>query len=181
MSTNRALILISMLLVLTQAGISQDEPRSRASFALAVSADRVEFQPGMPIPLKLTITNTSVSDFHYSVAVVSCAPIINEWVKVRQVQIQLDDINRNQVPLSVYGSVAQRRPRAEGEQGFGCGGRSATEVLKPGESLTEEVDLSKEFDIKKPGKYTVRAERFDEKAKAMVKAEPVTLVISAAK
>jgi hypothetical protein len=132
------------------------------------------------------MTNTSDHDLHLSLMYVMCPPLINAYVTVRQVQVQLYDDEGNPVPLTVYGAVVQGRNRADREQaggkrerGVGCGGHGQLAVLKPGETLTEEADLSKEFDIKKPGRYTVRAERFDKESKAAVKSDAATVTFSA--
>ncbi len=175
-----------MLLVFTRAGASQDEPRSKPSFAVAVSAAHVEFEPGAPIPVKLTMTNTSDRDLTFSVTGVQCPPLINEWVTMRQVQVLLYDSEGNLVPLTRYGAAVQGRtgpvakaPGADREQGVGCGGRSTIEILRPGESRIEETDLSKEFDIKKAGTYTVRAQRLDKESQGLVKSEAVTVTLVA--
>jgi hypothetical protein len=185
---NRSLLLISMLLVFTRAGVSQDEPRSKPQFAVGASAAHVEFKSGAPIPVKLTMTNTSDRDLHYTVFAKGCPPPINYLsVTMRQVQALLYDSEGNLVPLTPYGAAVQGRtgpvaipPGRERQYGVGCGGGGTEGVLKPGKSLIEEADLSKEFAIKKPGKYTVRAQRLDEESKAVVKSEAVTVTFTAA-
>ena len=116
-----------------------------------------------------------------------CRPLINVPVTVRQVQLQLYDSQGKMVPLTLYGKVAQGTSDADREQsgagreqGIACGGSGTLEVLKPGESRVEETDLSKEFDIKKPGRYTVRAQKLDQESKAVVKSEAVTVTFTAA-
>ncbi len=42
------------------------------------------------------------------------------------------------------------------------------------ESLNEEAGPSKEFDIQKPARYSVRAQRFDKESKAQGKSGSVT-------
>ena len=174
-----------MLLVLAKAGACQDVPRSKPSFAIEVGAERAEFNPGASVPVKLTMTNTSDHDLRFSVMVVQCRPLINVPVTVRQVQVQLYDGEGNPVPLTVYGKVVQGRSGAGREQsgvdrehGVGCGGGGTLGILKPGESRIEEADLSKEFDIKKPGMYTIHAQRFDRESKTVVKSKAITLKFS---
>jgi hypothetical protein len=175
-----------MLLVFARIGVSQGEPRSKVPYALAVHADRVQFQPGVPIPVKLTMTNTSNRDLRLSVRLMWYPPPMNLSVKVRQVQLVLYDSEGNLVPLTQYGAMVQGRtgpvatpPGAEREHGVGCGGGGTLEILKPGESRIEEADLSKEFDIKKPGRYTVLAQRLDRESKAFVRSDAVTVIFAA--
>jgi hypothetical protein len=188
MRMNRTVIMVSMLLVLTRAGSSQGEPRLKPSFAVAAGAERVEFKPGAPMPVKLTMTNTSDRDLRYTVFSMWCPPPIEHLSgRMRQMQILLYDSEGNLAPLTPYGVAVQgitgpvaTPPGAERGQGVACGGGGTVGVLKPGESLIEEADLSKEFDIKKPGRYTIRAQRLDKESKAVVRSEAVTVTFTAA-
>lgn len=106
---------------------------------------------------------------------------------MRQTQILLYDSEGNLVPLTPYGAAVQGRTGpvampsgAERQQGVACGGGGTLGVLKPGESLIEEADLSKEFYIKKPGRYTIRAQRLDKESKAVVRSEAATVTLSVA-
>ncbi|HWB85106.1 MAG TPA: hypothetical protein VG675_13260 [Bryobacteraceae bacterium] len=65
-------------------------------------------------------------------------------------------------------------------KGVGCGGGGTLDILKPGESRTEEADLSKEFNIKKPGPYKLRTQKLDTDNKAVVKSEALTITFTAA-
>ena len=187
MRTNRNLITVSVVLVLTGTGFSQEEARSKPSFTVAAGAERVEFNSGVPMPVTLTMTNTSDRDLRYSVFWKRCPPPIEHLsATMRQMQVLLYDSEGNLVPLTQYGASVQGRtgpvaipPDAERRQGYGCGGSGTLGILKPGESLIEKADLAKEFDIKKPGRYTVRAQRLDQANEAVVKAEAVTVTLTA--
>lgn len=175
MRLERQLVLAATLILLAKGGASQDEPHWKPSFSIALSADRMEFKAdGSPTPLKLAMSNTSDLDLRFDVLVKRCKHLDYVPVTVRQVDVQVYDSDGNPVPLTLYGKAVRGRA---GE----CFGRGAQGVLKPGDSLAEEVDISKEFEIKKPGRYTIRAQRWDEESKSMVKAEPLTVIVSAAK
>ncbi len=172
MELEHRLALISMLLLFTADAVGQDELRSKSPFSIALSAERLEFRPGSPIPLKVMMTNTSDRDLRFDIIFIRDKELNYEPVKERLVDVQLYDNEGNSVPLTLFGRVARGRCL--------CFGKGVQGLLRPGESLTEEADLSKEFDIKQPGKYTIRAQRFDEKSKAMVKTEPLGVILSAA-
>lgn len=118
------------------------------------------------------MTNTSDRDLRFDVIFIRDKELNYEPVRERLVDVQLYDNEGNAVPLTLFGRVARGRCL--------CFGKGVQGLLRPSESLTEEADLSKEFDIKKPGKYTVRAERFDKESKAMVRSEAATVILSAA-
>jgi hypothetical protein len=182
---------ISTLLVLVGLADAQGIPAVKPSFSVATSATRAEVKIGTPIVLKLTMTNISDHDLRFSVRVLQCPPLISRWVEVRQVQVQLYDSEGNPVPLTLYGGVVQGRSgeyasrrakvplhgKGAREQGVGCGGGGTLGVLKPGESLTEDADLSKEFELRSPGRYTVYAQRWDEDRKAQVKSDRISLTV----
>lgn len=163
--------LISTLLLFAVAGFGQTEAHRKPSFSIAVHAERMEIRPGSPAHLKLTMTNTSDRDLHYSVSVLGAKSLNYEWETVRQVDVALYDSEGNSVPLTNYGKVIR------GQCGE-CGGGGTLGILKPGESLQEEADLNKEFGIRTPGRYTVRAQRFDEDNQALVKSEAITLIVA---
>jgi hypothetical protein len=185
MRLERKLMTVPVLLLFARGGFGQGGPQQKESVAVAINVARVEFRPGVPALVKLTMTNTSDRDIRLNVMVVQCRPLINEYVTVRQMQLHLYDSEGNLMPLTLYGKVVQGGPEPDEKQsrnnreaGVSCGGGGTLGILKPGESLTEEADLNKEFEIKKPGKYTVRAQRVDQESKAVVMsaAVPVTLV-----
>ena len=76
-------------------------------------------------------------------------------------------LNKDGQPVAEtdYGMGLHGRVR----QGVFGGGYATTESLKPGEAVHEESDLNKEFDLSRPGKYTVQAERTDRTTREVVK------------
>ncbi len=120
--------------------------------------------------LKMTMTNTSDHDLRFTVRVLQAKDLNYAPVNARQVDIQLLDSKGHFVPLTPYG-------RAVRGQCGECGGGGTLGDLRPGESLNEEVDLSREFDITKPGRYTVRAQQLDEASKLQVRSDPVTVTL----
>jgi hypothetical protein len=50
--------------------------------------------------------------------------------------------------------------------------------LKAGEARTEDVNVSKLYDLDQPGKYAIRFRHFDEETKAFVKSNTITVTVT---
>lgn len=177
--------LIPMTVLLVASGHAwQNEPLPKPSFSVAITTGAGEFKLGAAIPINLILTNTSGSDLRYSVKTIYCPPPVDIGVAQRQVQVMLYDEDKNLVPLTQYGALIQGKtgpvalpPEAVSRKGVGCGGGGTRGELKPGESKVEQADLNKDFDLKKPGKYTMRAQRLDDNSKTLVKSDVITITL----
>jgi hypothetical protein len=79
---------------------------------------------------------------------------------------------------------ARGEPAAETEyyRGFKEGGPDGIyeimgHPLEPGESLVDNVTLSKLYDLSLPGRYTIQARRRDSESKTYVKSNTITLTV----
>jgi hypothetical protein len=142
---------------------------------------------GSPVPLKLLLTNISDHDIGFSEYNVS-GPMLKH-VRLRQVDVQIRDGDGKLVAETEYGraihgrSVGQPGAVAADTSQPGRAGappRDVLSVLLPGRTLTEESDLSKEFDLSRPGKYTVQAtaRRTDPDTGLRVQSNTLTLTIT---
>jgi len=59
-------------------------------------------------------------------------------------------------------------------------GKGFESILKPGETMKgkDRLFISKWFDVRKPGNYTILVQRFDDASRQIVKAEPVTVTVT---
>jgi hypothetical protein len=55
---------------------------------------------------------------------------------------------------------------------------AAPHVLKPGETLKDEIVVTKLFDLSTPGKYTIQVDRHDDEGKTTVKANAITVTVT---
>jgi len=78
------------------------------------------------------------------------------------------------VPLTEYGLKANCLDSPGGVPRI-CAGSTFGDILEPGKSFRQTLALSKEYDLSKPGKYTVQASRFD--GKTDVKSNTLTLAV----
>ena len=51
-------------------------------------------------------------------------------------------------------------------------------TLKPGEGLTDKLNVSKLYDLSQPGKYSIQIRRFDEETKSFVKSNKITVTVT---
>jgi hypothetical protein len=58
------------------------------------------------------------------------------------------------------------------------GERGAMSGISAWASMIEQSDLSKEFDLSKPGRYTVQAQRWDNQTGQMVLSNKITITIT---
>jgi hypothetical protein len=127
-----------------------------------------EAKLGGPFQLKLSLTN--ISD--HGITLAGIPGLVNgplyKKVLLRAMDIQVRDASGNFVAETEFGKTIHARslqpppplppappnspprPGPEAPKGFGT-------YLAPGQSISEESDLSKEFDLSRPGTYTVRA------------------------
>ncbi len=127
---------------------AQDAPKPTRS--LAISVKQYQAKVGDPVPLAVEVTNVSDHDIWMA--------LLNGGNLHRMIHLVVSDGNGNPVQLTEEGK------RIHGE---GTGAPVAISAfsfpLKPGQGMREDADLAKEFDLKKPGTYTVHAEVRDGK------------------
>jgi hypothetical protein len=178
-------LLASTLFGLVAATAGSEQQPSKPSFAISLKMPSSETRVGMPVQLKLSLTNTSNHDIHFYENVVSGPGFRNQ--RLRQMYIQVRDVNDKPVAESEYGKAIHGRgtPRPQVVEHSSTPGRSQADTVSrgvisgidPGQISTEETDLTKEFDLSKPGKYTVQALRFDPASGQTVMSNKITFTI----
>ena len=177
--------LIPMLLGRGEVAAAQEQPR-KPSFAIVITASLSEIKVGLPVPLRLALTNTSDEPMHYSGGIVN-GPVFRK-MQLRQIDIQVHGSDGKPVAETEYGKTIHGRsiqpppvvndPSAPGRPVPGSGSHAIMSALDPRQTLTEESDLSKEFDLTKPGKYTVQAFQKDGNTGLIVISNKITFTIT---
>jgi hypothetical protein len=90
----------------------------------------------------------------------------------RLMDIQIRDSDGTPAPETERGKIIHRRA------GPLAGGNGFLHDCKPGETFTEQSDLSAEFELTKPGTYTVQASRYDSVSGQVVKSNTLTLTVT---
>lgn len=85
------------------------------------------------------------------------------------------DIASKPVPMTEYGLKANCLDSPGGVPRI-CSGSSFGDTLDPGKAFRQKLTLSKEYDLSKPGKYTIQAFRSD--GKTDVKSNVITLTVT---
>jgi len=115
---------------------------------------------GAPATIKATFINTSDHDIFESIGTPG-----------RAINIKVFSGNKP-VPETPYGLKAHGR---DSRPFVGSVFRAA---IRPGKLFKVEADLSKEYDLSKPGKYTVQAERWDSDIHQMVESNTITITVT---
>jgi hypothetical protein len=143
----------------TTAQVASEKP----PFTITISTPQATVKAGLDVKVEATMTNTSDQDVSYAVGV---GPIIN---------VDVRDAEGKPVSETPEGRKIHGTDRRDGPGGVLTVIRIP---LKPGKTLAGESILSKEYDLSKPGKYTVQAHRFDGVSMTMVKSNTITLTVT---
>jgi carboxypeptidase family protein len=154
--------------------VSSAVPVSSADQARAASSVSDEVaQPALPEP-KISITiktaqNTVAvgSDVQVEVAMknisqegVGFVPSGTMSYSTTSFRWDIRDSAGKPVPMTDYGLKANCLDSPGGAPRI-CAGSSFADILNPGRSLNEKLALSKEYDLSRPGRYTIQALKFD--------------------
>jgi hypothetical protein len=162
------IVLASMVCVEPVQEAQQASGKLPAPFVIKLSAQQTTFKKGSEIKLKVALTNTS-----------------NQQIFVRREK--RDDKAEFSYSFDVRDEAGKPAPEAKykralkGEQPEG----ETTVVVSapglvpidPGQSLDEEVIVSKLFDLSVPGKYVIHAERLDDTSNVSVNSNVVTITV----
>jgi hypothetical protein len=187
MNTRPTILLAILGVGLAPAGAAQEQQRPEPALKLVISVPEGEIRAGSPVPLNLTLTNTSDHDVWFTGFNVS-GPVFKH-VPLRQIDIQVRDSDAELVTETEFGKTIHGRsveqppvePPDPSKPGKPLPGtpRGVFMILQPGKALREQSDLSKEFDLSKPGRYTVHATttRLDPDAGGRVQSNDLTFTI----
>lgn len=153
------------LLALAGMGVAQSskQPReAKPSFAIIISTQHKEVAVGTPLLVRATMTNTS-------------AHVIGGGTSMgTAMHIMIFDSEGKEVPEAPELSKKQAKepglmPRT---------GTIFTAAVKPGRPYTEIFDVTEDYDLSRPGKYTIQAQKWDGFSKSRVKSNTITLTVT---
>jgi hypothetical protein len=164
---------------------AQEKPAPPA-FSLSLVAAQTAAKAGSPIALAVTLTNVSDHGLrgHFErvgESVMRAHRLEDYDALMRNVDIKVFDSDGKQVPETEYGAAVHGRPPINPSPGPSSGRFTSAPVpflIGPGKSLHENADLNKEFELTKPGKYTVQAQRYDNESNTLVTSNVITLTIT---
>jgi hypothetical protein len=162
-----SLSVIPMLLGCVGPAAAQDQQSKKSETAVTIAAPASEAKVGEPFQLKLSLTNISDHGITLAIPGLVDGPVYKK-VLFRVMDIEVRGAGGNPVAETEYGKTihgrsrqappppppappnSPPRPGPEAPKGFGI-------YLVPGDSISEQSDLSREFDLSRPGTYTVQA------------------------
>ncbi len=143
------------------AACAQSAPGPTLSLTITARQDHVKVGDSMP----LVVNATNVSDH-------DIPRVILNGGTLHQIRLIVSDAGGASVALTeegkrIYGEAAGHPLVIDNAVSF---------PAKPGQGMREDADLAKEFDLKKPGKYTVHAEIRD--GEQVVKSNEISFTLT---
>ncbi len=159
------ILLFSLFLLLIAAHAQQKPQSAQPSLSLTISVPETVVKAGSPIKLSITTTNTSDHDVSYIVSTLGLS------------DVYVHDAAGALAPETPEG--AQKHFFSPKHRPFAGSVFSARAHLEAGAKQNVEVDLTKEYDLTKPGKYTVYVERPDPENKGnQLKSNTITITVT---
>lgn len=137
-------------------------PFVRAPFTIKISTDKPVVKAGSEVSIKVHLTNTSKR-------VMDCSATISNMTGVDPNYLfEIRDQVDNPAPLRVY-----EHPEL-------ATGQPISRSLKPGESFTDEQEVSRLIDMSRPGNYVIQVSRraSENKKDGVVKSNIITVRIT---
>lgn len=132
---------------------------SKPAFTLTISTPQTTVKSGADVPLNIEMKNTSGQGIFYGMPL---------GQKQSMYKLTVVDAAGTAVAMNPDATVRDG-PRA---------GSIFSAALRPGESLKTQQTLSKEFDLGRPGTYTVQAQRYDGTSGITVKSNTITVTVA---
>lgn len=143
MTALRLLVLLPVLATAT-VGHAQNAPTYEPNFSIVINTPQEIVKVGAEVKLKVVFTNNTAQPLHYATGVPGRGTGPGFDIDVR-------DSQGRRIPKTPYGLKVQGKARHRPFVGS-----VFTATVQPGGAVEQEALLSKEYDISKPGKYTVR-------------------------
>ena len=139
----RLVITWTLAAILAVPSVGQKSPAKQPFTLLLTAEPKASLNSGVWV--KVRWTNASDQDLDSSANILDATNVDSNFI------FDLLDKNGSPVPARVY-----KFPQTSGHAEFGA--------LKPGESITHEVNLARLFELNQAGKYTVQVSRLAPKS-----------------
>jgi hypothetical protein len=136
--------LFSTVFVLPRMSAAQGAPPAEPWFSVTISTPEAIVSAGSDVKLKVIFANNTGKDLHYGVG--------GPGRGGPAFDIDVRDSEGKPVPETAYGL------KMHGKDPHPWAGSVFTVTSGPGKTMEEELILSKEYDLSKPGKYTVQTQ-----------------------
>jgi hypothetical protein len=130
------------LLVVAFLAVPLRSRTAKEPFTLAIRSEAQSFKAGSPVEIKLSLTNNSASDLDASANISDLTGVDPNFV------LDVSD---------AAGNPVSKRPYEHPE--LATGHAILSRIVKPGKTLEETADLSRVYDLSRPGDYDIQASR----------------------
>jgi len=134
--------------------------------SIAINTPQAVVKAGSDVVVEVEMKNISQVDVPDGAPLTGGASTGFRW--------QVRDSSGKQVAMTDYGIQANHLASSSGEPHMWAGSFFSA-PLAPGKVITQRLALTKEYDLSKPGKYTIQATRGD--AQTDVKSNVITLTV----
>lgn len=135
----------------------------KPAFTITISTPESVVDAGSNVKITITMTNTSDRDVFYGSG--------TEPVEIRVLDSDGKSVAETPKGMKIHGTEPNRQPHS---------GSNDRLFLKPGTALSWYRIVSNEFDMKKPGNYTILAQRKDTSSGIVVMSAPITVTVGGA-
>jgi hypothetical protein len=155
-------IRLALVLVLISAMVVFGDQAAKAPFALEISTDQPVVKAGSAVWIKVHLTNTSKRTMDCSATISNMTGVDPNYI------FEVRDEAANAAPIRMH-----EHPEL-------ATGQPISRSLKPGESLTDDEEVSQVIDMSRPGQYTIQVSRrvSDSKKDGVVKSNAITISVT---
>lgn len=164
--------ILTTMFILPDSGGAQ-EAKPQPEFVLIISAPQQTVKVGLPILMKVKMENVSDHEIAYGVV-----PFPKLGDSLRDFDITVTDNNGNVVPKTELGERLRptkgrirKGPPSDIVSVFSM-------TLQPGAIRETPVDLSRDYELNKPGVYKIQAQRADLKSDSTVRSNTIQLTLT---
>ncbi|MCU1240459.1 MAG: hypothetical protein JWO71_1185 [Candidatus Acidoferrum typicum] len=139
----------------------------KPAITITISSDRMDISPGSPLPVEITLLNTS----NHDVVVGQDLSRKGEFVYTIKVKEDTGSEASKTDYHRAHRGEPTKKPILINESLFQV-------TVQPGKTLKDDVDISTLYDLTQPGKYTVQVERVDPISKTVVKSNSIIVTVT---
>jgi hypothetical protein len=164
-------ILTRFLFAVLAVSIAAPSPTAEATFSIAIKAAQETVKSGSEARVGITLTN--ISKRQISIFKVNG----NGQAELAGFDVDVRNTDGNTPPETKYHKKIKTGEDAQGEtsQVVVSGGYIS---LNSGESVKDEIVVTRLFDLSSPGSYKVQVEKMDEQSKVVVKSNVITVTVT---
>jgi len=170
---------LSLLIVVGVSCATVSSAADQPPFSITISSPQQAWKMGSDVTVTVILTNTS------SVPVFFGKSFAQDEGELFM-DVEVKDDKGNPLPRTKYYRVlrhedaydCERQANGECTLRVVGGGSVRKKFLKPNETATDGIVVSRLFDLSQPGKYTIRVQRRDESTKSLVTSTTITVRVS---